>query len=187
MQRFLRTVPKLAVVFFAGLLVLQPAQKTYAAEGGNGVQVGLISGAGMVNGLVTFVYGLSAGYRYGTNFTFGLDYTSQGLGVPSGFLSGYTATCGVSSLLGEAQYRFTDFLVGTYVIGQLGLIFSSATLSGPALSLSPTTSNLGFGIGVGYQFKPSDKFGIGPELSVQLDPGSAITLVNLLGRLNYKF
>jgi hypothetical protein len=188
MPSVFRVVRKIAVVFIASLVLTSSSfQTSRAAEGGNGVQVGLIAGAGLVNGLITFAYGLSVGYRYGNNFTFGLDYTAQNLGVPSGFLSGYAASCGVSSFLGEAQYRFTDFLVGTYVIVQAGLIISSATLMGPNLSLTPTTTNLGFGGGVGYQFRPSDKFAVGPELSVQMAPGASITLINLLGRLSYKF
>jgi hypothetical protein len=143
--------------------------------------------AGLVNGLVTFTYGLGVGYRYGNNLIFGVDYAAQGLGIPSGFLSGYTATCSVNSILGQAGYRFTQFLVGTYVAVKLGVVFSSASLTGAAVSVSPTTANFGFGGAVGYLFQSSDKVSIGPELSVILNPGSSTTLVNMLARLNYKF
>lgn len=160
--------------------------KVQAADG-NGVQIGLITGAGLVNGLVSFTYGFSVGYRYGANFVFGVNYNAQALGVPPGFLSGYSATCGVSSLLGEAQYHFTDFLQGTYLALKAGLIFSSASLTGAALAITTSTADLGFGGAAGYLFRPSDKFTLGPELSVNLDPAAGVTLVNLLGRVNFKF
>src|SRR5262245_60788659 len=98
------------------------------AESQNGIYVGVLAGAGIVGGLTTFDYGLTAGLKVGTHLGFGLYFTNMGLGAPSGILLGYSASSSLMSILGEANYFLLDG-EKLHVGVKLGFVFNSASLT----------------------------------------------------------